>query len=385
MRLTAIRCVVLYLFRYHGVRSIYCVLFPLPLVLSLLCCLDLGMSEMNEIFAIKIEPHPTVALSLLYCCFPIQSKSMWLLSLVTDDVVPIVLPHKNHQGDNIPVKCLSVSPAGNLIAAGCDDGAVRVWAYGDADDDAAWGGGKHNTRGTGKDKIGSGQVYRREPPQPQPQPRLAPHVASGAASLQAQEGSAVESLEGFSRFPQPNGINNLDVLADAVLGGGALAEQRNGASSETESGVSGFLSRTASRSVSSNLMAWEGGGGMEMVGESLGGIGLRDSGVGQQALAGGGEERDSGGSRTEEMGRERRSRGRGREGGVSADGAGAKSGENKKGELEVRLATMLFGKLFRRGMYSLLLMGECSCGFNYSWPLTVLPLMKSWVDKIYFY
>lgn len=264
-------------------------------------------------------------------------------------MVPIVLPHKNHQGDNIPVKCLSVSPAGNLIAAGCDDGAVRVWAYGDADDDAAWGGGKHNTRGTGKDKIGSGQVYRREPPQPQPPPRLAPGVVLGGPSPQAQTGSAAESSEEFPRLPQPSGINNLDVLADAVLGGGALAGPRNGASGGIEGEVSGFPSRAASR-------AWEGVGGMEMVEGSLGGIGLRGSGVGQQASASG-VDRDSGGSRTEETGRERRSRGRGREGGGSADGAGARSGENKKGELEVRLATMLFGKRMicarRRGMYSL--------------------------------
>lgn len=337
-----------HLFSYRGVRSSSCVvLFPLLFILSLMCCLNL---RMNEIFAVKIEPPPpfplfldmsTVPLSHPYCCLPVQSKSLRLFSLVTDDVIPIVLPHKNHQGDNIPVKCLSVSPAGNLIAAGCDDGAVRVWAYGDADDDAAWGGGKHNTRGAGKDKIGSGQVYRREPPLPQPQPRLAPQVASEGPS---QAGSAVESLEGFPRFPQPSGINNLDVLADAVLGGGALAGQRNGSGGAIESEVSGFLPRAGSSSVSSNSIGWEGGSGTEMVTGSLGGIGLRDSGVGQQASVGGVEERDSGGSRAEETGRERRSRGRGKEGGGSADGTGAKSGENKKGELEVRLATMLFGK-----------------------------------------
>lgn len=108
-------------------------------------------------------------------------------------MVPIVLPHTNEQGAMIPVMCLSVSPAGNLIAAGCSDGAVRVWAYGDADDDAAWGTGKHNTRRTGRDTIGRGEVFRREAPPPpasQIDSIAATNAAAAAAAVAASRSTA---------------------------------------------------------------------------------------------------------------------------------------------------------------------------------------------------
>ena len=260
-------------------------------------------------------------------------------SLVTDDVIPIVLPHKNHAGNNIPVKCLSVSPAGNLIAAGCDDGAVRVWAYGDADDDAAWGGGKHNTRGAGRDKFGNGQVYRREASQ-QPRPVLPPPVVAQATSASP---AAPESPDG-------NMLNGLAAATAAALGGPSLVATagvtaEGGGAAEVETIDSGSLARAALGSASSASRAWNRVGGIGAVVGALSGNDLPGLGGGQIAAASVSTADGEGGrgGQVEERGRERRTRGRGREGGSGADDAGA-AGKDK-GELEVRLGTMLFGEL----------------------------------------
>lgn len=108
---------------------------------------------------------------------------------MSDEVIPIILPHTNEQNALVAVKCLSVSPAGNLIAAGCNDGAVRVWAYSDAEDR------KHNTRGS---HNRGGRIYRRElptPPAPVPAPvppAMPPPPAAG--SNQAEAGAGAGSV-----------------------------------------------------------------------------------------------------------------------------------------------------------------------------------------------
>lgn len=146
-------------------------------------------------------------------------------SIVSEDVVPIVLPHTNEQGAMIPVMCLSVSPAGNLIAAGCSDGAVRVWAYGDAADDAAWGTGKHNTRRTGRDTIGRGEVYRREAPPP---------PASQIDSIAAANAAAAAAAVAASR---PTAASPRATAAGARTG--AAAGGTNGAEAPLPPGAAG--------------------------------------------------------------------------------------------------------------------------------------------------
>lgn len=133
--------------------------------------------------------------------------------------MPIVLPHTNGEGAMIPVMCLSVSPAGNLIAAGCSDSAVRVWAYGDAEDDAAWGTGKHNTRRTGRDTIGRGEVFRREPPPPPASPIdsvVAANAAAAAAAVAASRPTAASP-----RAAPAAAAAEVGAAAAAAGGGGA--------------------------------------------------------------------------------------------------------------------------------------------------------------------
>ncbi|CAM9706979.1 unnamed protein product [Ectocarpus sp. 6 AP-2014] len=49
-----------------------------------------------------------------------------------EDVEPVVLQHTDKDGHTVEVECISLSPAGDLIAVGCSDGDIRMWAYGDS-------------------------------------------------------------------------------------------------------------------------------------------------------------------------------------------------------------------------------------------------------------
>lgn len=74
----------------------------------------------------------------------------------------------------MPVKCLSVSAAGNLFAAGCNDGAVTIWSYSDVAQSATG----HNTRrARGKE----GDVFRRLRPRGDAPPPVAIHPGGGVA------------------------------------------------------------------------------------------------------------------------------------------------------------------------------------------------------------
>ncbi|CAM9615348.1 unnamed protein product, partial [Discosporangium mesarthrocarpum] len=82
-------------------------------------------------------------------------------SLASDDVLPVVLPHTNFQGEPVPTTCISMSPAGELFALGCQDGQVRVWSYRDRSADGEGGDKRHSRR---SDRLQGGEVYTRATP-----------------------------------------------------------------------------------------------------------------------------------------------------------------------------------------------------------------------------
>ena len=50
----------------------------------------------------------------------------------------LLLPHvqdasfqTNQEGDPLKVNCLDISPVGDIIVTGCEDGVARVWRFGD--------------------------------------------------------------------------------------------------------------------------------------------------------------------------------------------------------------------------------------------------------------
>ncbi|CAM9783507.1 unnamed protein product, partial [Hapterophycus canaliculatus] len=253
-------------------------------------------------------------------------------SLVSEDIVPIVLPHTNEQGGMIPVMCLSVSPAGNLIAAGCSDGAVRVWAYGDAEDDAAWGTGRHNTRRTGRDTIGQGEVFRSE--------AAAVSAASSSPSTAAVSASAGAPWSGDAAAAAtvPSGLATLAVAAATAGGriGGAAGVTvfapgasssgfpRSGAFAE---GPGGFV---GSAGAGEFPAPWEGVLGGGTAGTSGGGA------LGGQAPMIGSLESSTPSTPPVPSGSPGGARGERRE------GRGGRGG-GRRGGLEVRLATKLFG------------------------------------------
>ncbi|CAM9453617.1 unnamed protein product, partial [Ectocarpus sp. 13 AM-2016] len=256
-------------------------------------------------------------------------------SLAMEDVVPIVLPHTNEQGAMIPVMCLSVSPAGNLIAAGCIDGAVRVWAYGDSDDDAAWGTGKHNTRRTGRDTIGRGEVYRSEAPR-----RSIPSTVAAAAAAAAAATTVPVPVASGDRAQAevPPAVPPPAVIPpDAVSEGGATAAVAFGLARGESGGANGAAAAAAaggggSSALQPQLAPWGGGSGVSTaVNGPWGGV----LGLGQAPPP---PRPPPPPAPPAAVGEERERRGR------SANrGSGSRGGDGDGGVLEVRLATKLFG------------------------------------------
>lgn len=243
--------------------------------------------------------------------------------------MPIVLPHTNEQGAMIPVMCLSVSPAGNLIAAGCSDGAVRVWAYGDADDDAAWGTGKHNTRRTGRDTIGRGEVFRSEAPRRSIPPTVA-SAASAAAAVPVPAASVV-GVQAAPAAPAPAVIP-----PDAVPEGGAaaafgLAVGESGGASGAVAAAGGGSGAAA---LQPQLAPWEGESG---VGSAVNGPGPWGGGLGPGQAPPPPRPPPPAPPVAVGEGRERRGR-------PASHGSPGGGGDDEGGVLEVRLATKLFGE-----------------------------------------
>lgn len=265
-----------------------------------------------------------VLASLRSLSTPAPAAARLWSSLVSEDVIPIVLPHTNEQGGLVAVKCLSVSPAGNLIAAGCNDGAVRVWAYADMGDR------RHNTRGS---YSKGAEVYRRQARRARPPP-MPPVAAAGVPA--PGEASATG---GVGAGGAAGGAG-----AEAILGAaqGLASLQGNGQLQGRASGLSNGSGRAGGASSGARARAGgvNGVGGGAVVGAvvdndlpGLGGGGVRGTASGPQGRS----EHEAGSGRTRD----------GSGGGGAASTSGAAAGaatQDDEGLIEVRLATKLFGE-----------------------------------------
>lgn len=200
----------------------------------------------------------------------------------------------------MPVKCLSVSQAGNLIAAGCNDGAVTLWSYWDNDEPTPSG---HNTR---RGKPRDGEVFRRQRPSADDR---SPSLAQAPAAPWSPVAQAAAAEGAVNMAPFGAGIPDFG-MADS--GGGAAFGPSGVVGAGESAGATGMFPGSAAG-------ATAGAGG---------------SGAAGAASAGNGEGARRGGGGT---------RGRGRVGGRAEE-------EWDAGPLEVRRVLKLMGER-RIGMY----------------------------------
>lgn len=245
---------------------------------------------------------------------------------MSEDVIAVVLPHTNEQGIPVAVKCLSVSPAGNLIAAGCNDGAVRVWAYSDVGDR------RHNTRGSHNK---GGEVYRRQAPRVAP-PQALP--AGGPGRLEAIAGAVPAGVPVELAGASERGAPGLATSQDS------LATGRNSQAQAERSGGRGGSSTRRSAGVARGGMGAVVGA---VIGDDLPGMGGDGSRRGDEATAsnsGGRSGQHSSAGRAQGDGSGSNAGGAASSGrGGSGVGDGVNPGHDE-GLIEVRLATKLFGE-----------------------------------------